>query len=234
VATAANVADSAVLPDLLHGEENAVWGDQAYRGRSEVIRDQPPSLRAKPVPEATVFSAPKYRFTSATPRTVGAFFCSPHSAASQIRTISFITANTCSTFERTSDFVRFFARSTSSTHAVAVAADGCTSWACGAPLPDHFALPRDKPDASALRVLGAVAIDRASQPPNRATLAPSPPAVWDDLRLCYLLPRALHPEEYHCLPFSSVHLRIAAGCFPDSGRSGGAVQGMVASTIVPS
>jgi IS5 family transposase len=32
VATAANVADSAVLPDLLHGEETKVWGDQAYRG----------------------------------------------------------------------------------------------------------------------------------------------------------------------------------------------------------
>src|SRR5207244_5894850 len=35
VATAANVADSAVLPDLLHGEETRVWGDQAYRGQSE-------------------------------------------------------------------------------------------------------------------------------------------------------------------------------------------------------
>lgn len=32
VATAANVADSAVLPDLLHGDETRVWGDQAYRG----------------------------------------------------------------------------------------------------------------------------------------------------------------------------------------------------------
>src|SRR5438128_1902682 len=38
VATAANVADSAVLPDLLHGEETRVWGDQAYRGQSAVIR----------------------------------------------------------------------------------------------------------------------------------------------------------------------------------------------------
>ena len=35
VATAANVADSAVLPDLLHGEETRVWGDQAcYVARS--------------------------------------------------------------------------------------------------------------------------------------------------------------------------------------------------------
>src|SRR6516162_10810572 len=32
VATAANVADSEVLADLLHGEERRVWGDQAYRG----------------------------------------------------------------------------------------------------------------------------------------------------------------------------------------------------------
>jgi len=30
VATAANVADSAVLPDLLHGEETRVYGDQAW------------------------------------------------------------------------------------------------------------------------------------------------------------------------------------------------------------
>ena len=31
VATAANVADSDVLPELLHGEETKVWGDQASR-----------------------------------------------------------------------------------------------------------------------------------------------------------------------------------------------------------
>ena len=42
VATAANVADSAVLPDLLHGEETRVWGDQAYRGQSEMIRECAP------------------------------------------------------------------------------------------------------------------------------------------------------------------------------------------------
>ena len=34
VATAANVADSTVLPELLHGEETKVWGDQAYRGQT--------------------------------------------------------------------------------------------------------------------------------------------------------------------------------------------------------
>ena len=42
VATAANVADSTVLPDLLHGQETRVWGDQAYRGQREVIREHAP------------------------------------------------------------------------------------------------------------------------------------------------------------------------------------------------
>ncbi|HDP89673.1 MAG TPA: IS5 family transposase [Thioalkalivibrio sp.] len=37
-ATAANVHDSQVLPDLLHGEETRVWGDSAYSGQGEVIR----------------------------------------------------------------------------------------------------------------------------------------------------------------------------------------------------
>jgi IS5 family transposase len=45
VATAANVADSAVLPDLLHGEETRVWGDQAYRGRTQVIRECAPQAQ---------------------------------------------------------------------------------------------------------------------------------------------------------------------------------------------
>jgi len=38
VATAANVADATVLPELLHGEETRVWGDQAYRGQTDVIQ----------------------------------------------------------------------------------------------------------------------------------------------------------------------------------------------------
>jgi transposase, IS5 family len=42
VATPANVADSTVLPELLHGEETRVWGDQAYRGQGEVIRQCAP------------------------------------------------------------------------------------------------------------------------------------------------------------------------------------------------
>jgi transposase, IS5 family len=36
--TAAHVADATVLPELLHGEETRVWGDQAYRGQTEIIR----------------------------------------------------------------------------------------------------------------------------------------------------------------------------------------------------
>jgi transposase, IS5 family len=37
-ATPANVADSRVLPELLHGRETRVWGDQAYRGQRAVAR----------------------------------------------------------------------------------------------------------------------------------------------------------------------------------------------------
>ena len=42
VVTAANVADARVLPELLHGEETRVWGDQAYRGQTEVIQGSAP------------------------------------------------------------------------------------------------------------------------------------------------------------------------------------------------
>ena len=42
VATPANVHDSQVLPDLLHGEENRVWGDSAYTGQKEAITDCAP------------------------------------------------------------------------------------------------------------------------------------------------------------------------------------------------
>jgi IS5 family transposase len=42
VVTPANVADATVLPELLHGEETKVWGDQAYRGQSEVIQQYAP------------------------------------------------------------------------------------------------------------------------------------------------------------------------------------------------
>src|SRR5262252_9004290 len=42
VATPANVADGTVLPELLHGNETRVWGDQAYRGQRAVIRRHAP------------------------------------------------------------------------------------------------------------------------------------------------------------------------------------------------
>ena len=45
VATPANVADCKVLPDLLHGEETRVWGDQAYRGQTEVIKQHAPAAK---------------------------------------------------------------------------------------------------------------------------------------------------------------------------------------------
>jgi transposase, IS5 family len=45
VATPANLADSEVLPDLLHGEETRVWGDQAYRGQTEVIKANAPNAK---------------------------------------------------------------------------------------------------------------------------------------------------------------------------------------------
>ena len=44
-ATPANVADSTVLPELLHGRETRVWGDQAYRGQRVVIREHAPKAR---------------------------------------------------------------------------------------------------------------------------------------------------------------------------------------------
>ena len=42
---AANVHDSCVWPDLLHGGETRLWGDAAYGGQGGVIRGQAP--RAK-------------------------------------------------------------------------------------------------------------------------------------------------------------------------------------------
>ena len=45
VVTAANVADATVLPELLHGEETRVWGDQAYRGQRAVIQECAPQAQ---------------------------------------------------------------------------------------------------------------------------------------------------------------------------------------------
>ena len=45
VATAANVHDSQVLADCLHGEETRVWGDSAYTGQREAMRKAAPAAR---------------------------------------------------------------------------------------------------------------------------------------------------------------------------------------------
>ncbi|MGH7747668.1 MAG: transposase, partial [Candidatus Dormibacteria bacterium] len=42
----ANVHDSKVLPELLHGNEKRVCGDSAYVGRREAIRSKAPNARA--------------------------------------------------------------------------------------------------------------------------------------------------------------------------------------------
>jgi IS5 family transposase len=44
-ATAANVHDSHLLPELLHGKETRVWGDAAYQGQAEVIRALAPKAK---------------------------------------------------------------------------------------------------------------------------------------------------------------------------------------------
>ena len=43
IATGANVHDSAVIGDLLHGEEELVFGDSAYSGKGCAIREAAPS-----------------------------------------------------------------------------------------------------------------------------------------------------------------------------------------------
>jgi transposase, IS5 family len=43
--TAANVQDSQVLSDLLHGEETRVWGDSAYTGQGEVLAEHAPQAQ---------------------------------------------------------------------------------------------------------------------------------------------------------------------------------------------
>jgi len=45
VATAANVHDSQVLGDLLHGGETRVWGDSAYAGQKDVIAEHAPQAK---------------------------------------------------------------------------------------------------------------------------------------------------------------------------------------------
>ena len=45
-ATAANVHDSQVLPELLHGQETRVWGDSAYSGQREVLWQHAPHAKS--------------------------------------------------------------------------------------------------------------------------------------------------------------------------------------------
>lgn len=54
LASAANVSDRDALPYLLHGKETRVYGDQAYKGQTEVIR--------KVAPKARDFTNRQYRF----------------------------------------------------------------------------------------------------------------------------------------------------------------------------
>ena len=44
-ATAANVHDSQLLGDLLHGDETRVWGDSAYAGQGDVISKHAPKAK---------------------------------------------------------------------------------------------------------------------------------------------------------------------------------------------
>jgi len=44
-ATPANVHDSRVIEDILHGKETRVWGDSAYQGQREAIRTAAPQTQ---------------------------------------------------------------------------------------------------------------------------------------------------------------------------------------------
>jgi IS5 family transposase len=44
-ASAANMHDSNMLPELLHGQETHVWGDSAYAGQSELIEALAPAAK---------------------------------------------------------------------------------------------------------------------------------------------------------------------------------------------
>ncbi len=46
-AIAADVADSRMLPALLHGGELEVWGDQAHQGHAETIRARAPEPKTR-------------------------------------------------------------------------------------------------------------------------------------------------------------------------------------------
>jgi IS5 family transposase len=63
VATAANVHDSQVLDDLLHGEETRVWGDSAYAGQKRTLKEIAPQAR-----DFTQHKASRHRALSAQER----------------------------------------------------------------------------------------------------------------------------------------------------------------------
>jgi IS5 family transposase len=63
VATAANVHDSQVLDDLLHGEETRVWGDSAYTGQQTVMKAAAPQAQ-----DFTQHKASRHRTLSAQER----------------------------------------------------------------------------------------------------------------------------------------------------------------------
>src|ERR1700682_3020836 len=44
-ATAANIADSQRLPEVMHGKERKVWGEAAYQGQGEKIRRRAPHVQ---------------------------------------------------------------------------------------------------------------------------------------------------------------------------------------------
>jgi len=64
VATAANVHDSQVLDDLLHGNETRVWGDSAYAGQQSAMKKAAPQAR-----DFTQHKASRHRTLSAQERT---------------------------------------------------------------------------------------------------------------------------------------------------------------------
>lgn len=59
-ATAANIHDSQLLGDLLHGHETRVWGDSAYAGQGEAIREHAPDAK-----DFTQHKASRHRVLSA-------------------------------------------------------------------------------------------------------------------------------------------------------------------------
>jgi IS5 family transposase len=63
VATAANVHDSQVLDELLHGNETRVWGDSAYAGQRAALKEAAPKAR-----DFTQHKASRHRALSAQER----------------------------------------------------------------------------------------------------------------------------------------------------------------------